>query len=250
MALIVTARHAGVSVGTSSLYVASSAKPSANSLLLVFDGAQGVNTIVSQVHATPTGGGWTYTQLGTSPTQANWAGDPQYPSTGAIWQASVGASPAAHTITVDAFTGTETAIYAPIACDVTDYKPSGTIVQYAQKAADTQPGGGAGNSSASGTVTLDATPTAGNVVIVYFFVAADSLGGISSPTMGSGKTFTSLTQQGSGTVQSGLWYRLADGSESTTITSADLGQLVGNYYAAAIEIAAIPNYTKAMWFTA
>lgn len=250
MAFSINACQSGTGAATTSPYVTSSATPSADSLLILGDGAQNNNHSTAQSHATPTGGGWTYTQIGSTPSQAYWAGQNVYATTGALWQAPVDSSPSAHTITVDAFSGTNSATYRPLACSITGHNTSSPITQYAQSAVDTQPGGGAGT-NASGTIALGSTPKAGNLIVVYFFVCDDGGGPISSPTMGSGKTFTQLTQNSGGNCQSYMGYRVADGGEDTTITSSSLGTLVGNYYSAAIEIEADPGMSIiSAWLTA
>ena len=76
----------------------------------------------------------------------------------------------------------------------------------------------------------------------------DNGGPLTAPTMGVGKTFTQINQSASAEVQATMWYRVADGSESTTITSSNLGTEVGNYYVGAVEIAALPAVTA--WLTA
>lgn len=185
MPFVITARQSGGGGSTGSPFTTSSDTPTANSLLLLGDGAQNDNTVTAQSHATPTGGGWTYTQIGSSPAQVNWAGENVYATTGALWQAAIGSSPSAHTITLDALPDTTNAIYRPIACDITGYNPAAPIKQYAQNAVDTNPGGGGTN--ASGSITLGATPSNGNLIIVYFFVCDDNGGPLTAPTMGAGK---------------------------------------------------------------
>lgn len=246
MPFVITARQSGGGASTGSPFTTSSDTPTANSLLLLGDGAQNDSTNTAQSHATPTGGGLTYTQIGSSPAQVNWAGENVYATTGALWQAAIGSSPSAHTITLDALPDTTNAIYRPIACDITGYNPAAPIKQYAQNVVDTNPGGGGTN--ASGSITLGATPSNGNLIIVYFFVCDDNGGPLTAPTMGAGKTFTQINQSASAGVQATMWYRVADGSESTTITSSSLGTAVGNYYVGAVEIAALPAVTA--WLTA
>ena len=247
MPFVITARQSGSGASTGSPFTTSSATPTANSLLLLGDGAQNDSNTATQSHATPTGGGWTYTQIGSSPTQVNWASENIYATTGALWQAAIGSSPSDHTITLDALPDTNNAIYRPIACDITGHNPAAPIKQYAQSAVDTNPSGG-GGVNAGGSITLSAAPSAGNLIIVYFFVCDDGGGPMVAPTMGVGKTFTLINQYISSSCQASLWYRITDGSESTTITSSSLGTVVGNYYVGAVEIAALPAVTA--WLTA
>lgn len=136
---------------------------------------------------------------------------------------------------VDAYATTAAGYYSAACLDITGHGSS-TPVQVATGGAAVNPA----SSTATGTVTLGSAPTAGNLVVVAFFAGADVGGGFASPTAGAGKTFTTVVNQNppAGYSQLGVFYRVADGAESTTITCTDLGQSVGNYAALAVEIPA------------
>jgi hypothetical protein len=205
-------------------------------LLLVGMAAVNDNHTTNQGWQSPTGGSLTYTQVGES-TDAPFAVTlTNFSLSAAMYRADVGGSPSAHTITVDAYSGTQVAFYDVRACDITGHGSS-TPVQAAANGG-TIGSGGSGSDSGSGTVTLGATPTAGNLIVVYFGCAADVAAAPASPTAGGGKTFTAVSTSTGPNSNGGMWYRVADGGESATITCADLGQSIGNYGAVAVEIAA------------
>lgn len=240
MAFTVTARHAAS--GTSSQTIVSgSATPTASSLLIVGATAQSDGVSTAHSWGTPTGGGWTYVQLQAA-AKVPWnVSDNTFALSGALWRADVGGSPAAHTITVDPFSATaDTANWAIKSLDITGHNTSSPIVQSKINNATSATG-----DTVAGTVTLDATPTAGNLIVAYFGAGADTGGAPASPTAGAGKTFTSAGTSSTAFVTDGLFYRIADGAESATITCADVGQQVGNWVAAAVEVALATASTPA-----
>jgi hypothetical protein len=163
-----------------------------------------------------------------------WDGSADFRIGGVVYSAPVGGSPGAHTITVDHYSGATTGFYSAVACDITGHDAGDPFVQVKANGAD----GGAGG-AVSGSVTFDSPPTPGNLIVVMFFVGDDAGTGITAPTAGVGKTFTQLFNQASAQYVTGsLFHRTADGTESATITSDDLGGTVGNWVALAVEIAA------------
>ena len=233
---VVTARHSG-NLGTSSAQTltTSSTTPTADSLLLAFYAAENDGHNVATTLGAPTGGGLSYSlvnKIGDSVTIPWDTAATDFRISSALYQATVGSSPTAHTVVFDAYSGTNLGFYAGACVDITGHNTSSPVVQ-SKTAGTTKPGG----SAETGTVVLDSTPTAGNLLIVAFSAGADSGGGFASPTAGVGKTFTQSFNQSSAYAQVGIWWRICDGTESATITCSDLGQLVGNYTAHAVEIA-------------
>src|SRR5690606_26892292 len=88
----------------------------------------------------------------------------------------------------------------------------------------------------SGSVALPSAPTAGNLLLLHVGRSNDESAPASAPTMGSGKGFTQLFNQTEPYNSGGLWYRVADGTESPTVSVADLGQQVGAYTAFLLEL--------------
>lgn len=233
MAFTVTARHSGNSTTTSAqTLTTSSATPTASSLFLTFFGAENDSHSTAHAFQTPTGGGYTYSSVSAT-TSFDWETTSSFAVALAGYRADVGGSPAAHTVTVDAYSTTNAGFYAASCLDITGHASS-TPVRTATGGAAVNPSG----SSASGTVTLSAAPAANNLVVVGFIAGADSGGGFATPTAGASKTFTSILNQNTGFAQLSTWYRICDGTESATITCSDLGDTVGNYAAVAVEIAA------------
>lgn len=237
MAFTVTARHSGNS-GTSSAQTraTNSTTPTANSLFLVCWGSQNDAVPTAPTFQTPTGGGLTYTQVRTAgdSTSYPWDSDDSFRTAAAVYRADVGASPSAFTVTVDSSSGSSTFYYGVVCLDITGHDSTSPIVGTPAIAGGSKSVG----DTETGTVTLGATPTAGNLIVVVFASGADSGGGFAVPTAGAGKTFTAVTNQDASFLQTGVFYRVADGSESTTITCSDLGDSVGNYAAIAFEVQA------------
>lgn len=231
MAFTVTARHSGNTGQVQPETITSdSTTPSANSLLVVASCTQ------NNAHQTATswsfsGGGWTYTTRATRGPHA-FNAQTEYSQSSALATAPVGGSPSAHTIVVDPYAGAQQGAQNVVACDVTGHNVSSPVVQTAVNGQSETT-----IDNAVGTVTLGSTPATGNLVIVAFAAGADSSGGFAVPTAGAGKTLTSLFNQNDSWTQGSLWYRVWDGSESTTITCSDMGQAVGSWTAIAIEIA-------------
>lgn len=240
MAFTVTARQSAPNAGTSTAnLVTASTTPSANSLYLVCVGAQmdAFGTETLPVFATPTGGSLTYTKIdshGDVTPGFLWGSTNGFWTGGAVYSAPVGGSPSAFAVTVDGAGGATVAYHSAVCLDITGHNTTTPIVQHNRNGARINPE----SSSTAGTVTLSSTPTAGNLIVVAFMCGTDTAGAVSSPTAGAGKTFTTVTAQSPAFCTTGVFYRVADGSESTTITTSDLGQLVGNYVAIAFEIAA------------
>lgn len=242
MAFTVTARQSGTNGGTSAANLTtSSATPTANSLFIVGFGIQ-VDDHGTQrlpVIATPTGGGYTYTLIDKDGdvTPYLWGSSDGFWCGGAMFRAAVGGSPSAHTVVVDgtATGGSGLGFHAAVCLDITGHNASSPIVQQAHNGARINPEA----TNATGTVTLGSAPTAGNLIVVMFTAGPDSSGGTTAPTAGAGKTFTALSNNQTTAFQTtGAWYRVADGSESATITTTNLGNTVGNYVAVAFEVAA------------
>ena len=234
MAFTVTARHSGTS-GTASAqtHTTNSATPTASSLLLVFAGVQSDSHSTAHSWQLPTGGGWTYTQIAAS-AMYNWETTTLYPISAAMWEAPVGGSPAAHTVTVDGWSGSLLGTYSELSCDVTGHNATTPVVQSKTGGAVVNPT----SSTASGSLALDTTPTTGNLVVVGFSAGNDAVGAFTSPTIG-GQAMTQLHNLTGNYTHAGLWYRVITGAESNaTITCPDLGETVGDWAAVAVEIAA------------
>lgn len=234
MAFTVTARHSGTS-GTASAqtHTTNSVTPTASSLLLVFAGVQSDSHSTAHSWQPPTGGGWTYTQIAAS-AMYNWETTTLYPISAAMWEAPVGGSPAAHTVTVDGWSGSLLGTYSELSCDITGHNTTTPVVQFKTGGAVVNPA----SSTASGSVTLDTTPVTGNLVVVGFSAGNDAVGAFTSPTIG-GQSMTQLHNLTGNYTHAGLWYWVITGAESNaTITCSDLGETVGDWAAVAVEIAA------------
>jgi hypothetical protein len=241
VAFSVTARHVRTT-GTSASQTSGasdSVTPTADSLFLVCWTSQNNASATAPSFQTPVGGGLTYTQVRTAgdATSYAWDGDNSFRVASAVYRANIGSSPSAFTVTVDSSPTTATFYYGgPVCLDLTGHDTTSPIVQTAIAGGTKSQG-----NTESGTVTFSSAPTPGNLILVVFGSGADGGGGFASPTAGAGKTFTTVRNQTAAYCQTGVFYRVADGSESTTITCSDLGQQVGNYSAIAIEIKAAPG---------
>jgi hypothetical protein len=239
MTFAVTARHLGDNGTSSSQTVATgSTTPTADSLFVVGWGSEADSSNTAVAIQPPTGGSLSYTQVatlgeGTGGSVIPWDGDSRFRLGMGVYRADVGGSPSAFAVTCDSYSGTTTAFYAAACCDITGHDTDTPVVQSAALGATK----GAGDSE-TGTVVLGSTPTAGNLILVIVTAGADGGGGFASPTAGSGKTFTQVLNDPNAFQQTAIFYRVADGAESTTITFSDLGQGVGHYGAVAVEIAA------------
>jgi hypothetical protein len=232
----VTQRHSGDNnTVNSQTLTTSSATPTAQSLLLAFYGVENANHTTAPTLSAPSGGGLTFTlvdKIGDS-VSIPWGGSfEEFRAASACYSATVGASPSAHTLTIDGYAGTELGYYAAASIDITGHYAGSPIVQ--SKVTGATKGGG---DAESGTVVLDSAPTAGNLLVVAIFAGADSGTLFAAPTAGPGKTMVEQWNPvNTGATHIGIWTRYCDGTESTTITCDDLGDAVGNYTAHAIEI--------------
>lgn len=235
MAFTVTARHTGSNGTTGSQTLTTDSQtPTASSLFLLAAGVENASQTTLPAWQTPTGGGLAYTSIASigDATPILWNGFTDFLISSILWRAPVGGSPSAFTATVDGYTSTDLGYYRAVGFDITGHNPVSPIVQ--SKAAGAQKAGG---NTETGTVTFDAAATAGNLIVVMFFAGSDSGGGYASPTAGGGKTFSTVINQDITFCSIGIFYRVADGGESTTITCSDLGQVTGNYTAIAVEVA-------------
>lgn len=240
MAFTVTARHSGTS-GTSAVQTLAtgSTTPTANSLLVAFGGVQSNSHATAHSWQLPTGGGWTYTSILASD-QFDWETSPDFDVSCSLWRAAVGGSPGAHTVTVDAWSGTQTGTYGALCCDVTGHNASSPVLQSKKGGASINPN----SSSASGALTFDSALTTGSLVIVGYASGNDAAGTYTAPTIG-GQAMTELHNQSGTFTHCGMWYRVITGAESNaTITCSDLGQSIGNWAATAVEIAADSGATN------
>lgn len=237
MAFTVTARQS-VSTGTvgSQTATTNSTTPTASSLFIACWGSENNSDSTAPSLQTPTGGSLTYTLIaknGESPTLP-WSGSATFNAAHGVYRADVGGSPASFAVTFDSFVGTNTAFYEGSCFDITGHSSS-TPVQSKANGATVNPS----SNTATGTVTFDAAVTSGNLIAVSIYSTSDAGGAVTSPTIGSGKTFTTISAGSSAAFSTiGTFYRVADGTESTTITCSDLGQSVGSYSMIAFEIAA------------
>lgn len=234
MAFTVTARHSGTNGTTSSQTLTTdTVQPANNALLVLFGGKENDAHTQAQSWQAPNGGLLTYTDIATT-AEFNWDGDASFATSGKAWRADTGVILTGFTITIDAYSTTNVALYNALACDITGHDTTTPVVKSATNGASLTPAG----DSHSGTVTFASAAASGNLVLVYFAAGNDVSATYASPTAGAGKTFTQLFNQAGPACHGGLWYRVYDGTESNTITCSDLGQSVGNYAAIAVEIAA------------
>lgn len=235
MAFTVTARHDLAPTTTSgTTRTSSSVTPSANSLLVVVSGGEENNISTATTLNAPSGGGLTYTERSKVDAAGapNWEGSNTYQLLTGVWTAPVGGSPSAFTLTQ---TTSAAAYIFATACDITGHDAGAPVVRvFTPTSAAINPN----SSAASRTITLSATPTTGNLVVLAIGAGADTGGGFAVPTAGAGKSFTAGSNQNGGYAQGSLWYRVWDGSESLTVTCSDLGDTVGNYAFLAFEVAA------------
>jgi len=236
MAFSVTSRHSGTSGTSAQTLATNSTTPTASSLFLVGWASETDNNATAPSQQTPTGGGYSYSLVDKAgdATAWEWNGTSGFRIAGGLYRADVSGSPSAHTVTVDSFSGTTVAFYSAVCLDITGHSSS-TPVQTKINGANVA----AASDTASGTITLNSTPTTSNLVIAVFGAGADGGGLPAVPTAGVGKTFTQVNAVGSlAACNVGMYYRVWDGSESTTITCSDLGQQVGNWFGIAAEIPA------------
>ena len=210
----VTMRHVlDQASGNAQTGTTSSTTPTADSLLLAFYGAEADSHATLPTLPAPTGGGLSFTLVNKDGDDAalQWDGSTNFHSGSALYRAQVGASPTAHTLVVDAYATTALGYYCAGAVDVIGHDTTNPVVQEKVNGA-----GGIGPSDTqTGTVTLDAAPTSGNLLVVGIFAAADSGGAFTAPTAGAGKTMTThLSQNNGGFVHLGIWSRVCDGTES------------------------------------
>lgn len=238
MAFTVTARQSAPNAGSATASLTtSSATPTANSLFFVAYAAEIDNGAAElPVLLAPTGGSLTYTLVDKhgDVTAIEWGSATGFCIGGRVDRAPIGGSPSAFTVTVDGANAPSNAYHSAVCFDVTGHDATTPIVQVAHGGAKINPE----SSSASGTVTFGSAPTAGNLIVVAFMCGADSGGAVASPTAGVGKTFSTVNALSAAANTTGVFSRVADGAESLTITSTDLGESVGNYVAIAFEVAA------------
>jgi hypothetical protein len=206
-------------------------------VLVYFQTTENQNDTADPAYQSPVGGGLTYTlldEVGVD-TLIPWTdASPGYRLSGAMWTAPVGATPSAFTITGDPYSGSTLGDQDACACDITGLA-SATPVQH-----KTNGGHSPFPAILPGSVTLDAAPTPGNVVIVAFAAGVQTPGSAAAvPTAGTGKTFTQLHNEDAGFAHASLWYRVWDGTESNTITTSALSATnIGNWVAVAAEFPA------------
>lgn len=232
MAFTVTARHSGNSTTSGVATLATDSQtPTASSLFITAAGGERNSQVQAYSWQTPTGGGYTYTNLQVPNTSFDWVADSTFAVGGAVWRADVGGSPAAHTVTVDPHSTADTCFLGAVCFDITGHSSS-TPVQSKAGGASVNPS----SDTAAGTITLDSAPTSGNLIVVCWMVGGDVAGGVTSPTS-NGQSFTSITNQTSANCHVSAFYRVATGAENATISTTDLGQSVGAYAVIAFEIA-------------
>lgn len=233
MAFVVTQRSSVNSGQTgSSNYSTGAFTPSANSRLFVF--------AVAERNGHETARSWTISDTLTSSwtkldesTLANWDTNTAYATNVVAWYTDIGGSPASMTVTVDASAGSE--FYGVIAFDVTGYN---TGSPFPQSSVDNGAAVSPSSDTASGTLTLGAAPTNGNLVVAMFGAGADSGGGFATPT-----GYSILTNQNNSWTQAAVFYR----TDTTTAaaTCSDLGQSVGNWGGIIFEMKLAGAATKA-----
>lgn len=235
MAFAVTARHTGTN-GTSSgqTQATNSVTPTADSLILCGYGVQNNNHAVLPTLAAPTGGP-TMTLIGKAgdTTAIQWADSTDFNQGSCFYYGAIGATPSAFAFTADPWSDASTGSISVLAVDVTGHNVASPIVRNATNSANVNPA----SDTASGTVTLGAAPAAGDLLVVFISTGADLAGAPASPTAGAGKTFTTAATITGQFEPIGIFYRVCDGTESATITCADLGQSIGAYVMVAAEIA-------------
>lgn len=229
MAFTVTARHTGQNIGQT--MTTDTHTPTLSSLLLVFAGGENDLHSTASSWQLPTGGGWTYSQIAASADFA-WAGSTDFSTSACSWRADVGLSALGHTITVDKYSGTQSANYNAVSLDITGHNTSTPVAQSKTGGASVTQG-----DTVSGSVTLDATPATNGLVVAYFAAGNDAVGAFTAPTIG-GQTMTQLHNQTGTFCHGGAWYRVITGAESSaTVTCSDMGQSVGNWAGIVVEIA-------------
>ena len=172
MAFTVTARQSAPNAGTATgTLVSSSATPTANSLFLVAFGAQmddGAATL--PVFVPPVGGSLTYTQVDKhgDVTALEWGNGTGFCLGGAVYRAPIGGSPSAFPVTVDGASAPTNGYHSVVCLDITGHNTTTPIVsgQVARNGAKINPQ----SDTASGSVTLPAPPTAGNLIVVIAWI--------------------------------------------------------------------------------
>lgn len=244
MAFVVTGRHVGVSaVATpTGTLVTDSVTPTASSLLLVFHGVINDNSATDPSFQSPSGGSLSYAQVCKYGDTIN---VPQGKTgTGrmaaALYRANVGASPSAHTITVDPYSGATIGMHGAVAIDITGHSSLTQVVQSKIFGINLDPAA----SGQAASFEMDSPPATGNLVVCGFFLNPGGLpSGVTTPTVG-GQTFTASHASGATTTEprAALFHRVWTGAESNrTITTSNLGTTIGQWIGFAVEVLASTN---------
>lgn len=204
------------SQGTTSAgsYTSASFTPTADSRLFVFAATETDAQVNARDWTISNTGSLSFTKYDESP-NVSFADQAIYTHNVVVWYADVGGSPSSMTVTVDPGLGNYWS--AMVVFDVTGYD---TGTPFAQSSVDNGASVNPASDSASGTLTLGASPTSGNLVVAMFGAAADGGGGFATPT-----GYTLIGSQSTNWVQTGAWYK----TDTTTaaVTCSDLGQQVG-----------------------
>lgn len=237
MAITITPRATAANGATAAQTLASgSFTPSANSKLYVVAHAQRnvSGTLDFTISTTITGITAAFARLA-FPTPANWNTDPSFHGTIAIWEATVGGSPGAGTITVDWATSTGTAYGCFLVFDATgstavpSIRSPGAVDQLVANA--TSKGGG--NTETHTTGTLGSAVTTGNTAIVCFGASIDSNGAAATPSGWTALASPAAPQTAQ--VSTMAVFKKTDFT-GTSVTCTDLGQQVGTGTAVLFEL--------------
>lgn len=239
---VVTAGHTEFNAsGQSTAFTSDSITPVADSLLIVGVSHKGDPATAGEdyANASLSGGGLTYTDRFSSSIVTYNPPSTQYRSIEKVYTAPVGGSPSSFALSIDAETSENTSDFLSqaLSMSVTGHNAANPFVQ--GKANQVNPGS-PGSSSQSISVTLDASPQQGNLIVVWLHVFDDA----GSANVATPSGYSALSTNGrAGGHNSYMFYKEAGASESATITFSDLGTLTYYGGVVAVEIAADPGQT-------
>lgn len=223
MATVVTQRANGSNGETTGnqTFTSASFTPAANSLLYVWACAENDTHTATQDWSISNTGGLTFTRIEHT-AQVLFDGNNQYQGRAALFEAPVGGSPSAMTVTVDPYAAATNFAWMSLAVfDVT----GGTLKQHVSNAEED-----ARTSAETHTTgTLGATTVSGNPCVLCVGKGNDTAGATSAPAggwteaVGQSQTYTSVS----------VFTNTAFVGTSVTIT--DLGEAVGQSFSALLE---------------
>ena len=154
MAISLTVRSNTSSLGSAQTHSSASLTPASDSLWLV-SGAMVSNDLATTPSVSVSGGAEAYTEIADvsqdddTPVNFKWRRR--------LWRQEFGTSPAARTVTIDMFSGSQTAVYSLIICEFTGANAGAPVIQSADNINES----GGGTADLNTTATLSTAPESG-----------------------------------------------------------------------------------------